>query len=284
MEAPEILLNAVFYVLALGAAAGAVAVATSRNIVRSAFALLVVLFSMAGLYAVMKSDFIAATQVLVYVGGILVLIIFAVMLTHKITDVKLSNDATPGPAALCACLCLLFSLVVVVLSAGRWRKGPEETDAKAGSQSVKLAMFQLDGRTAIARGGATFEPALVLSMRLEGPVAEAPTLAEFVLQPEGGAPAQRKTVPVDGKAATAEFRGLPSGGARWSVVLRGASGPIGPPAPAGGDPDVVIHPGTTGLVARGLATRHLFSFEVVSVLLLAALVGAAFLARKEVRT
>ena len=68
-----------------------VAVATSRNIVRSAFALLAVLFSAAALYAVMKADFIAAAQVLIYVGGILVLIIFAVMLTHRVADVRVSN-------------------------------------------------------------------------------------------------------------------------------------------------------------------------------------------------
>src|SRR3989475_10467864 len=115
MSTSEIVLTVVFYVLALAAVAGAAAVATSRNIVRSAFALLAVLFSAAALYAVMKADFIAAAQVLIYVGGILVLIIFAVMLTHRITDVKLSNDSTPGPAAFCACLCLLFSLVVVIL-------------------------------------------------------------------------------------------------------------------------------------------------------------------------
>ena len=44
-----------------------------------------------------------------------------------------------------------------------------------------------------------------------------------------------------------------------------------------------VHKGVTLLAARGLSTRYLFAFEVVSVLLLAALVGAAFLARKEVK-
>ena len=58
-----------------------------RSNVRSAFALLVVLFTAAALYAVMKADFIAAAQVLIYVGGILVLIIFAVisLVMHLIT-------------------------------------------------------------------------------------------------------------------------------------------------------------------------------------------------------
>ena len=67
------------------------AVALSKNIVRSAFALLAVLFSVAGLYAVMKADFIAAAQVLIYVGGILVMILFAVLLTHRIGELNITN-------------------------------------------------------------------------------------------------------------------------------------------------------------------------------------------------
>lgn len=295
MAASEILLNVVFYGMALAAAAGAIAVATSKNIVRSAFALLVVLFSVAGLYAIMKADFIAAAQVLIYVGGILVLIIFAVMLTHKITDVKLSNDSTPGPAALCACLCLLFSLGVVVLSAGRWRLGPEEFSVKDkdGKVELRLTQYQLDGRTALARGGGTFEPAVVLGARAAQPLKEAP-LVEFTLTVdvttrkqgvyEKSRKVERKTVPFGGGEARAEFTGLPSGKATWEVQLRGPAGAIGAPMAAGGMPaDFLIFPGVTEPVALGLAGRHLFAFEVVSVLLLAALVGAAFLARKEVK-
>src|SRR5690349_7739032 len=145
MGTSELVLNGVFYVLAAAAIAGAVAVATSKNIVRSAFALLAVLFSAAALYAVMKADFIAAAQVLIYVGGILVLIIFAVMLTHRITDVKLSNDSTPGPAAFCACLCLLFSLVIVVRFTAKWRTDAEEVAVLADGAEIGLRQYQADG-------------------------------------------------------------------------------------------------------------------------------------------
>src|SRR6187549_381476 len=163
MGTSELVLNGVFYVLAI--AAIAVAVATSKNIVRSAFALLAVLFSAAALYAIMKADFIAAAQVLIYVGGILVLIIFAVMLTHRITDVKLSNDSTPGPAAFCACLCLLFSLVVVILFTAKWERRPEEIRV-AGETEVGLLQYQKDGVTGLARGGNAFEEAVTLAVRV----------------------------------------------------------------------------------------------------------------------
>ena len=99
MEISEIVLNVVFYVFAAIVVCSAVAVAWNKNIVRSAFSLLGVLFGAAALYAIMKADFIAAAQILIYVGGIMVLIIFAIMLTHRITDVKVSNESTPGPAA-----------------------------------------------------------------------------------------------------------------------------------------------------------------------------------------
>src|SRR5882672_1546071 len=163
MGAAEIVLNVVFYVLAASAIAGAVAVAASRNIVRSAFALLAVLFSVAGLFAVMKADFIAGAQVLIYVGGILVLIIFAVMLTHRITDVKLSNDSTPGPAAFCACLCLLFSLVVVVRFTAKWRTDSEVVRLGGDGFEVELRQYQADGATGLMFGGSAFEESVVLS-------------------------------------------------------------------------------------------------------------------------
>src|SRR5690606_18703205 len=54
-----------------------------RNSVRALFLLFVVLFAMAGLYLFALADFIAITQILVYVGGVLILLIFAFMLSNK---------------------------------------------------------------------------------------------------------------------------------------------------------------------------------------------------------
>ena len=101
-----------FYAFAGVAVTAALGVALSRNIVRSAFALLAALFSVAGLYALAGADFLAAIQMLFYVGGILVLILFAVMLTHRISDVRLSNATAPGPLAL-----LVTVLALIVLTA-----------------------------------------------------------------------------------------------------------------------------------------------------------------------
>ncbi len=65
----------------------------SRNIVYSAFALLGAFMGVVGIYVLLAADFVAMVQLLVYVGGILVLTIFAVMLTAGIGDVAVSNRA-----------------------------------------------------------------------------------------------------------------------------------------------------------------------------------------------
>ena len=82
-------------------------VAFSKNIIHSALALLGTFLGIAGLYVTLSADFLAATQVLVYVGGTLTLILFAVMLTSRIEDMKVSN---PRGGILAA-----FGLVTVVL-------------------------------------------------------------------------------------------------------------------------------------------------------------------------
>ena len=64
----------------------AVGVVTVKNIFRSALLLGMTLFSIAGVYLLLGAEFIAAVQVLVYIGGILTLIIFAIMFTKNLTD------------------------------------------------------------------------------------------------------------------------------------------------------------------------------------------------------
>ena len=81
--------TAVFYLVAIITVGSALMVAFSRNIIYSAFSLLGTFAGVAGLYVFLGADFVAAVQLLIYVGGILILILFAVMLTHRITDVEI---------------------------------------------------------------------------------------------------------------------------------------------------------------------------------------------------
>jgi len=74
---------ALFYLFALMAGGSAVGVVASRNIVRTAVALLFTLIGVGGLYFLLNSEFLAAVQLVVYAGGTLILIVFGVMLTSK---------------------------------------------------------------------------------------------------------------------------------------------------------------------------------------------------------
>ena len=93
-------LPVVFYLLAAITVLSAAGVAFSKNIVYSAFALMGTLMGAAGLFVLLAADFVAVVQVLVYVGGILVLMLFAVMLTHRVGDVRISNRAVGAIPAL----------------------------------------------------------------------------------------------------------------------------------------------------------------------------------------
>jgi NADH:ubiquinone oxidoreductase subunit 6 (subunit J) len=79
------LVQLLFYVMGFIALASAVFVAATKNLVRSIFMFFITLFALAGLYVLALADFVAITQIVIYVGGILVLILFAFMLSGKET-------------------------------------------------------------------------------------------------------------------------------------------------------------------------------------------------------
>jgi NADH-quinone oxidoreductase subunit J len=78
-------INILFGFFILMAALGAVAILLSRNVFKSALYLLVTLLSVASLYVLSYAEFLAVAQILVYAGGITVIIIFGIMLTTRIS-------------------------------------------------------------------------------------------------------------------------------------------------------------------------------------------------------
>jgi len=83
----------VFWVISALTVMSAAFVVLNNQLVYSAVALLFTLFGTAGLYVFLWADFIAGIQILVYVGGILVLVIFGIMLTNKIKSVRISHKS-----------------------------------------------------------------------------------------------------------------------------------------------------------------------------------------------
>jgi NADH-quinone oxidoreductase subunit J len=129
--------------LTLGSAAG---VAFSPNIIYSAFSLLGAFLGVAAMYIYLSAPFLAVTQVLIYIGGVLVLILFAVMLTSRIRDVKISNASIavlPGAAGLVAC----FSMLAYVAGGTPWPSIPpvvRETSAPLGDAFLSTYLLPFE--------------------------------------------------------------------------------------------------------------------------------------------
>jgi NAD(P)H-quinone oxidoreductase subunit 6 len=104
-----------FYLFAAITIASAAVVALGRNILHSVFFLLVAFTGVAGLFVLLHADFLAAVQVIVYVGGILVLILFAVMMTRKVRTPEVSNEAVGVWRGLLLGATALAVLVVLTL-------------------------------------------------------------------------------------------------------------------------------------------------------------------------
>jgi NADH-quinone oxidoreductase subunit J len=121
----------VFAALTLGSAA---VVVLSRTLIYSAFALLATFFGVAALYVLLGADFLAATQLLIYVGGILVLLLFGVMLTHRIHDLDLRSGAIQPASGVIVALGLFVILAALALKT-EWpaaERLPAPTTAEIG--------------------------------------------------------------------------------------------------------------------------------------------------------
>jgi NADH-quinone oxidoreductase subunit J len=131
--------DVVFYVLALVTVGSAAVVVLARSLIYSAFSLLFTFFGVAGLYVLLGADFLAATQLLIYVGGILVLLLFGVMLTHKLYDLELRSEVTqflPGLVIAAG----VFGLLTLTAIRTPWSIGPGRPPAFTTNEIGQLFM------------------------------------------------------------------------------------------------------------------------------------------------
>ena len=111
----------IFYGFALMTVGSALLVVTVRNIVHAAFSLMVTLFGVAGLYVFLQADFLAATQVIVYVGGILVLILFGVMMTSGRLEMRIHIERGQLLLGGVVALALFMLLLTVIANTPAWK-------------------------------------------------------------------------------------------------------------------------------------------------------------------
>jgi NADH-quinone oxidoreductase subunit J len=108
----------IFYVLAIIAAGSAIMVVTLKNIFHSALFLVLAFFSIAGLYVILNAEFLAAVQVLIYVGAITILMIFAIMLTHQLFSKSLRQvNEQVIPASLIVLVFFALSIFTLIKTA-----------------------------------------------------------------------------------------------------------------------------------------------------------------------
>ena len=124
-----------FTVFALLTCFGAIAVVASQTVVRMAFWLVICLGSTAALFFLANADFVGAAQLLIYVGGTLVLLVFGVMLTASGPYLKI--ETSPGEIVLGGLVGVLFLFVVFAcLNNVEWRPPLAVTASAPGTPGV----------------------------------------------------------------------------------------------------------------------------------------------------
>jgi NADH:ubiquinone oxidoreductase subunit 6 (subunit J) len=240
------LIHAIFWLFALVTCGSALIVALTPRLIHAVFGLFFCFFGTAGLYVLLGADFLAATQVIIYIGGVLVLMIFGVMLTNRQTNEgQLPNEITHGVVA--ALLCLMTFSVIIGFPR-HWK----EVDGRWARTFDDAAVREPVGGHGHAHGAAA------------APTGNPDALA-------GDASVTPARDPKDPKAA-----------ATTTSTTSTAVVATTPARPALTE-RVPLVKNTTRQIGETLLTTYLIPFELASLVLLVAMLGAASIARKEIR-
>lgn len=134
-----------FWLLAALALGAAVAVVASRNLFHAGVALFGSLLGVAGLYVTLQAHFLAGVQVLVYAGAIAVILLFAIMLTHRLMDPARGTLTTQPWAGLGAALLVGITTATVILNTS-WSTDPDGARG-AGMDPAEVTRIARLGRS-----------------------------------------------------------------------------------------------------------------------------------------
>ncbi len=113
-------LGIVFGILAIVIIVSAIMVVTLKNIFHCALALILCLFCVAGIYVTLNAEFLAAAQVLIYVGAVAIIMIFAIMLTSDMGSRKIVQTNRNALVAFFICFAFAFTIVEMVRGTTTW--------------------------------------------------------------------------------------------------------------------------------------------------------------------
>lgn len=144
-----------FYLFAFLTVGSAAVVVFANRLIYAVFALLFTFFGVAGLYVFLQADFLAGAQVLIYVGGILILLLFGVMLTNRIYDLRLLAERVQFVPSVIV-VGAGFALLVAVIVNTSWRlaaaQPPEYTAVEIGRalMTTYVLPFEVAGMLLLA--------------------------------------------------------------------------------------------------------------------------------------
>jgi NADH:ubiquinone oxidoreductase subunit 6 (subunit J) len=141
----EALFNVTFLFFAAFTALSALLVVVLRNLIHAAVALFFCLTGVAALYLLLGADFVGMSQLLIYAGGILVLLIFGIFLTARIYDtrVELSGKGPPWYVGLAVSTAIFAVISLVLLKADFPATDPVHTATTAGLGELFLTKYLL---------------------------------------------------------------------------------------------------------------------------------------------
>ena len=115
----------VFWILSFVLLVSAFMVVSLRNIFHCALFLILCLFSVAGIFILLGAEFLAAAQVLIYIGAVAILIIFAIMLTSNLASKKITQTNENGVVSFFICLIFGFTTLLLIGNTHVWRHSVE---------------------------------------------------------------------------------------------------------------------------------------------------------------
>lgn len=278
-----------FYLLAGVILVCAILVVTLRNVFHSALFLVLTFFFVAGIYLMLKAEFLAAVQVLIYVGAVTILILFAIMLTHQIQSrsIRQVNEQVI-PAIIIGGLFFVLAVLAMIRTFSDTPPAPRNT----GSWTASIDTSDLPGTDMKWHWTANIRDTLGESFGAVGSIS--------VINGESHQAEFAKPAPQPGAGNGYILSASPDFSTRQtvfsddqSIYLKIWSEKVSYDAISNAvwilsNHDnyeqritVKLSNSNTETIGRLLMSKFVLPFEVVSVLLLAALLGAIVIARKD---
>lgn len=133
---------AIFFVLAAIAVLGALSLIFQRHPIHSALSLIVVMVALAGLYLSMGAEFVAAVQIIVYGGAIMVLFVFVIMLLNAGVEERTNVSKLAGLAGIPLAVALLSFLAVVMSRSNGGAEASAQSGTLANTKEISMMLFR----------------------------------------------------------------------------------------------------------------------------------------------